>query len=373
MEDAIDSYFDLFRDIRDDPEYASSRSWDLENINHDAQFSSDHSVRQYAIKLFGLIGAKVRPQEVGKYLLAIENTGDEAFEYELTMAHIRVSTPPCSQRAIEIMRTSAWFKTWDKRFRFDVRNIFRAIAESKSELFLEFLHEKAEQEEYEGALFNSYQEILNAIKAIGSNKSEQTVLSIIETCKDFNVSNQLILTLGVVGGSESIAKLREVIFSHDMNSDNSIYFCWHPVAFASCSLGRLKDLESVDKMVELWHNGYKSPLLARAFSLLNYEKAIPILIEGTGDRSIDIVVGSLRALGDIGGDEAKNHLLYLENKGITHHIKCLNPEMPSRDYELNVIPRAALILALNEVGKYNGRRDHLERAKRTVPLYLYEH
>lgn len=358
-------YRSMIKLILEEPSYVLNQSWDLENIGHDAQFSSHLSIRQLAIELFGLIGAKVRQDQIQTYLLEIENTDDESFEYELILAHIRVSTALCSKRAIELITTSSYFKTWQTVHPFPTRfrTIIRAIGESKSEIFLDLLHQLAEQKGYEGRFYSLFIDyILPAIKMIGSNKSEQTILSILESCEDLNVANLLILTLGYVGDSKSISKLRDVIFSFDMDSENR-YEHLHPVAFASCSLGRLNDIESIDRMIELWNNGYKSSYIARAFSLLKYDKAIPILIEGTGDTNANVVVGSLRALGDFGGKEARSHLLYLQRKGIIDHIEDMNPEMRhsiSRD-GIKII-RYALLLVLDGIGESVGT-SRLERAR----------
>jgi len=361
---AEDYYRGVIKLILEEPNYMLSENWDLENIGHDAQFSSHLNIRQYAIELFGLIGTKIKQDQIETYLLEIENTEDESFEYELILAHIRVSTALCSKRAIELITTSSYFKTWQTtQYPTRFRTIVRAIGESKSEIFLDFLHQLAEQQQYEGGFYSLYAEyILHAIKMIGSNKSEQTILTVLESCEDFNVANQLILTLGYVGDSESISKLRDVIFSFDMNSEDG-YEHLHPVAFASCSLGRLNDIESIDRMIELWNYGYKSSYIARAFSLLKYDKAIPILIEGTGDANANVVVGSLRALGDFGGKEARSHLLYLQRKGIIDHIEDMNPEMRySIGRESSKIIRYALLLVLDGIGESVGA-SRLERAR----------
>jgi hypothetical protein len=362
--EAEDNYRSMIKLILEEPSYVLNDNWDLENIGHDAQFSSHLNIRQYAIELFGLIGAKVRPYQIETYLLEIENTDDESFEYEFILAHIRVSTAMCSKRAIDLITTSSYFKTWQTtQYPHRFRTILRAIGESKSEIFLDLLHQLAEQKEYEGGFYSLYTEyLLHAIKTIGSNRSEQTILSILESCEDFNVVNQLILTLGYVGDSESISKLRDVIFSFDMNSEDR-YEHLHPVAFASCSLGRLNDIESIDRMIELWNNGYKSSYIARAFSLLKYDKAIPILIEGTGDTNANVVVGSLRALGDFGDKEAKSHLLYLQRKGIIDHIYDINPELRhSIRGESAKYIRYALLLVLDGFGESVGT-SRLERAR----------
>ena len=361
---AEDYYRGVIKLILEEPSYVLNENWDLENIGHDAKFSSHLNIRQYAIELFGLIGTKIKQDQIEKHLLEIGNTDDEDFEYDLILAHIRVSTALCLKRAIELITTSSYFKTWQTtQYSTRLKTILRAIGESRSEIFLDFLHQLAEQKKYEGGFYSLYKKyILHAIKMVGSNRSEQTILSILESCEDSNVANQLILTLGYVGNSESISKLRDVIFSFDMNSEDG-YEHLHPVAFASCSLGRLNDIESIDRMIELWNNGYKSSYIARSFSLLKYDKAIPILIEGTGDANYNVVVGSLRALGDFGSKEARSHLLYLQRKGIIDHIEDMNPERRhSIGGEVSKYIRYALLLVLDRIGESVGT-SRLERAR----------
>lgn len=317
VEEAEGYYRSMIKLITEDPSYALNEDWDLENIGYDAQFSNHANIRLYAIELFGLIGAKCRKNQIEKYLLEIENNDNENFEYELILAHLRVSTEICLERSLKLITSSTYFKTWRKTM-YDRRfgTILRAMGESKSEIFLNLLHQLVEWNECEeGYVYDYTKNVLYAIKMIGSNRSEKTILSILESCEDFNIANQLILTLGYVGDTESISKLRDVISSFDINSD-VISKHLHPVAFASCSLGRLNDIESNDRMIEIWNNGYKSSYIARAFSLLENYEAIPLLIEGTGDINSNVVVGSLRALGELGGEEAKDHLLYLQRKGI---------------------------------------------------------
>lgn len=358
---AIDGYRDILEKIVADPDYTTNVELDLENIFFDAQFSSSTSIRRYAIELLGLIGLSNNQNEIETCLLALENTDDEGIEYALIIALIRVSTQRSSMRAIDILKRSSWFKNWHRGGDSRARKIFKAIAASKNEDFLDYLHESANKKRYEGGDFLLFEQILGAINSIGSNISEETILTILETCEDHNVTNHLILTLGFVGGTKTITMLREVIFKHDLMAKVE-FPSLHKVAFASCSLGRLGDIESVERMIQLWHHGYKSAYIARAFSLLKYDHAIPLLIDGTGENNISVVIGSLRALGEIGGDEAKRHLLYLKEEGIVQHMIEKNSRERDIHFDIKELLWASLILALNQIGEKVDRR-RLEEAQ----------
>jgi hypothetical protein len=120
------------------------------------------------------------------------------------------------------------------------------------------------------------------------------------------------------------------------------------ISFASCSLGRLGDSESVERMTELWNNGYESPFIARAFGLLKDERSIAVLIKSTSSPKANVVAGSILALSDIGGNEATKHLLYLNDTGPIDHI---NKKMDKKQI------MASLFLALDRVGeKIESRR-----------------
>ena len=216
-----------------------------------------------------------------------------------------------------------------------------------------------------------FEQILGAINSIGSNISEETILTILETCEDHNVTNHLILTLGFVGGSKTITMLREVISNHDLMAEVE-YPSLHKVTFACCSLGRLGDIESVERMIQLWRHGYKSAYIARAFSLLKFDHAIPILIDGTGENNISVVIGSIRALGEIGGDEAKRHLLYLKEEGVVQHMIEKNPRERDLHFDIKQQLRASLILALNQIGEKVDRR-RLEKAQEEAKIMWEYH
>jgi len=367
VEKSEDYYRSIIKLSIEDPSYVLNEDWDLENIGHDAQFSNHTNIRLYAIELFGLIGAKCSKVQIETYLLEIENNDDENFEYELILAHLRVSTELCLERSLNLITSSPYFKTWrntiyDRRF----GTILEAIGESKSEIFLNLLHQLAEWNEQEkGYTYQYTKYVLHAIKMIGSNKSEETILSILESCEDNNIANQLLLTLGYVGDTKSISKLRDVIFSFDMNTD-VIHKHLTSVEFACCSLGRLNDIESNDRMIEIWNNGYKSSYIARAFSLLKNYETIPLLIEGTGGINSNVVIGSLRALGELGGEEAKDHLLYLQRKGIIEHIDDMNPDgwRPRRETEKMIY--YALLIVLDKIGA-SVAKSRLERARDYLP------
>jgi hypothetical protein len=357
-------YQAILEEIEKNPDYVNDHGLDLKNnIFYDAQFSSSLYIRRYAIELLGLIGSSVSQDEIERLLLALEST-DEVIHYDLIIALIRLSTKNCSERALELIKTSSWFDDWCLSGDSNARNIFKAIAASKSEDFLEFLHESIKLTTADtGVFWELCVEVLSAINAVGSDKSEDIVLSLLETCEDSYLANELILTLGFVGGSKSITDLRKIIDDHDRKWKPLSFPDPHPVACASCSLGRLGDAESIEKIVELWHHGYKSLYIAKAFSLLGYKKAVPILIDSTGERKSSIVIGSLRALGEIGGDEAKRHLLYLKQKGIVWHMIDKNPEEGwTEDVWFGNKLRASLTLALHQIGE-NIERNRLEEAR----------
>jgi hypothetical protein len=83
-----------------------------------------------------------------------------------------------------------------------------------------YLHEAIKQRKWssDDGSFNVFTEILGAINALGNNESEEVILLLLDSCEDHNVANQLVLTLGYVGGTKSVSRLRGIIFNHDMKS-----------------------------------------------------------------------------------------------------------------------------------------------------------
>jgi HEAT repeat protein len=357
-DDAIEGYQNILQDFKDNPEYAENSNYDLESIFFDARFSSSQTVRRLAIQTLGRIGATREHESIETCLLNIENTDENATKYALVVALIRLTNRNCSIRALALIDSLNWFEEWNIGGGLGGKEIINTIVASQNQDFLEFLHEAIKQRKWSSdhGAFDIFTEILGAINALGNNESEKVILSLLDSCDDQNVANQLVLTLGFVGGTKSVSKLRDIIFNHDMKSMPQ-YPSIHMVWFASCSLGRLGDSESVERMIELWNNGYESPFIARAFGLLKDERCISVLITGTASQKANVVAGSILALSDIGGNEERKHLLHLYETGPIEHII----EKNSENCRIGKFDKkqimASLFLAMDRVGeKIESRR-----------------
>ena len=356
-DDAIEGYQNILQEFKENPEYAENSNHDLESICHDVQFSSSQTVRRLAIQTLGRIGAIREHESIETCLLNLENPDENATKYALVVALIRLTNRKCSNRALALIDSLNWFEEWNIGGDLGGKQIINTIVASKNQDFLEFLHEAIKQRKWssDDGSFNVFTEVLGAINALGNNESEEVILSLLDSCEDHNVANQLVLTLGFVGGTKSVSKLRDIIFNHDMKSMPQ-FPPIHMVCFASCALGRLGDSGSVERMIELWNNGYESPFIARAFGLLKDERSISVLIKGTASPKANVVAGSILALSDIGGNEATKHLLYLNETGPIDHIN-------NKTGKKQIM--ASLFLALDRVGEKIGR-ERLQKAKETL-------
>jgi hypothetical protein len=380
--DALSGYVELFNSITENPDSIPSLDLDLENINYDIRYSSDSRIRRCGVKLLGLIGTK----DVERYLLEVkmqecpickglgrktcEDCRIEELEYELVNALVSVSTPSCARRAIEIMESSTFFEHWNHSSQFSRRIIFSAMPKTTEDLYSDFLHKVLDNE----IVYNSevefngmgHQFLLEALNRIGSKKSEEVILSIIHKCKNYYVSIKLMHSLGFVGGIESIEFLRKVL-TMDKSEINHLYigtmadgskvelddrvFLTYKSP-AAVSLARLDDLESGDKMIELWHQSSSDALcreeLARAFGLMRYAPSVEILVGGSSSDRSSLRQQSVISLGLIANREAKQGLLSIAQERKTSGF---------------FFEDAALKFALSEIGEHALSAEDMETTR----------